>query len=359
MDSEFSVHERARELARQSGADIVIWGRILNVGGTPKVILFFVPSLASTAVHTSLQGADQIFPFPTAMREELGVAVRAQVLSTVLTLPRTSIDSPLALPVIAKLEQLASIWSDGENHAQFLLVLAGLQYRVAVITSDMERMKKAVAEYKEARTFMANTQNNNSTLMLDVLLGEALRSIGKMQTSIDAFVEAEQLESAALATVPVGEKNELRMLLLSGRGLSLELLGSRRLDEQLAAKAIYMQRLALSALPINSSEYVEACIHQNLGSALSTYGRVTANIRVKEEAEIEFEVALRSLRKSGQWLEWATTAQNAANNLTEIGVLSGRATYFQRAISAQHLPIVIMRRFGGLVPGGKCGDGAC
>jgi tetratricopeptide (TPR) repeat protein len=382
-------HERARALLKESGADVLIWGTLLNQPGKESLPeLYWTPSrdfantlragryqttadlrlpiklwqgltdvvellvATSEAEFTAYKGrfqTDKLVQFIERVRallqssesEHWNAVTRAQVqtlLGEALVIygEQSGRSAPLLEALAAYREALKERtrekapldWAATQNSLGNALRVQGKR------ESDPAKLTEAIAAYREALKEWtrekvpldwAATQNN---------LGGAFLALGARESGPAWLTEAvaayrEALKERTREKVPLDWASTQ-----SNLGGALAILGARESDPARLKEAVAAYREALKEYTREKVPLDWAATQNNLGIALETLGALESNPARLMDAVAAYREALKEWTREKVPLDWAGTQNNLGVAFRVLGALESDPAWLTEAVAA-------------------------
>ena len=305
-------HAKAREWLKQSGAQVLIWGKVLTANGKSVPNLYWTTAESSNPKKPSdryVLGEDLRLPpvFQSDLSDILRLLVVTQ--SSAFNAEEGHFVTDRLRPFIGRVRRLlegdaAKNWT-AEDIARTKLILGDALDTVGEQSGDNAALGEAIELFKKALDGLtrqqyplewAGTQNN---------LGNALRTLGQRESGTQHLTEAVAAYRAAL-TERTREHVSLDWALTQNNlGDALRILGQREPGTQYLTEAV---AASLAALEERTRERVPldwAMTQNNLGNALSDLGEREPGTQHLTEAVAAYRAALEELTRSRAPLDWS------------------------------------------------------
>jgi Tetratricopeptide repeat len=225
------AEERARDLLKQTGADVLIWGSVIPLGGNSAMRLYWTPSqeLSGAASTGKYLPQTETIALPEAfwsdLKQILGLLAQSR-LAALSDQPGQYVadrPAPLIAQVRALVESKGGVWKpETLTGVRFSLATALLYYGEQAgnnepLTESIERYRKVLDEYTRARVPLqwAMTQNNLGLALWN--LGERERGTARLEEAVAAYRAALEEYTRARAA-PMGDDAEQSRQCASGSG---------------------------------------------------------------------------------------------------------------------------------------------
>jgi len=326
---------KAREWLKRSGAQALIWGKVLTANGKSVPELYWTVDANANPKKPSdryVLGEDLRLPpvFQADLADILHLLVTTQ--SSAFNAEEGNFVADRLLPFIDRVRHLleseaAKTWP-AEDVARTNLILGNALTTVGEQKGDDAALSQAINCYNETlKTFSrqrdpldwAETQNN---------LGSALNDLSQWESGTQHLTEAVAAYLAALE-----ERTRERVpldwaMIQNGLGSALCTLGERESDTLLLMEAVVAFRDALEELTRARAPLLWAGTQNNLGVALWTLGARESITWHLTEAVAAFRATLKEYTRERVPRDWAMTQDNLGNALSTLG---------ERELDTQHL----------------------
>lgn len=325
-------HAQARALLQQSGASVLVWGRVLDDGRGDKALeLYMTVSRARAGALRSSIRQPEDFHLPARSFRELDAVLDLLVLAQAyvfLELEDIVIEGRLK-PLIHEVLALfvpssasAGDWTP-DSRAMVHMVLGYAWWILGEQTMDREILVDAVHTHKTALRGLehdglpldwAAAQNN---------LGSALRSLGERELDMTWFEEAVDAFQAAL-DVRTRDRLPLHWATTQNNlGNALRALGRWEVQQEVATKrleeAVDAFHAALEVRTRERSPLDWATTQADLGRALQVLGARTKGTVHLEESVAAYRAALAVYTRERMPLTWATVQDSLGSALHLLG----------------------------------------
>jgi len=338
-------HEIARRYLKQSGASVLLWGKVLNQGSNTIPKLYWTASLGG-----ELKLKPKRYDAPKIEEQLRLPEVFWSDLAKILHLLVASSDANFCAeegqyvadrlsPFIDRVRTLlkSSINRPGwdiDARGSTRMILANALLVFGVQSGKNVPLKEAIAAHREALKELtrervpldwAATQNN---------LGNALQSLGERESGTELLKEAVAAYREALK-----ERNRERVPLdwattQNNLGNALQSLGERESGIELLKEAIAAHREALKELTRERVPLYWATTQNNLGSALLRLGERESGTEHLKEAIAIYREALKVRTRERVPLDWAATQNNLGNSLHTLGERESGTERLEESVAA-------------------------
>jgi tetratricopeptide (TPR) repeat protein len=336
------AEEEARGLLRQTGADVLIWGSVISLGGKSRMRLYWTPARDVSGAKSTGQYQPQTetiaLPeeFWSDLKQILGLLTQTRLTELTFDQPGQFVADKLA-PLIAQVRKLVEskegVWNP-ETLARVrfslanALTLDGEQSgKNEPLAESIALYRKVLDEFTRARVPLqwAMTQNNLGTALFR--LGERESGTARLEEAVAAFRDA--LQEYTRARVPLQwamtQVNLGNALWRLGERES----GTARLEEAVSAYRAALQELTRARAPLQW-----ATAQNNLGTALQTLGGRESGTARLEEAVSAYREALQERTRARVPLEWAGTQNNLGAALQTLGERESGTARLEEAVAA-------------------------
>jgi tetratricopeptide (TPR) repeat protein len=332
-------HAMARKWLNESGAQILIWGRVLVVPGRPAVPqLYWTNSEGSSERNESGRyGLDENLRLPPVFQIDLSEILRLLVVTQSCAFHAEEGDfvADRLRPFIERVSRLlegdaAKKWT-AENIARTEVILGGALSTVGEQSGDNVAVSEAIDLNKGALTGFTRQQYPLDWAQTQNDLGAALSELGERETGTQHLTEAVAAYRAALE-----ERTRARLPLYwaqtqNNLGATLARLGEREpgiadFQEAVAALRAALQERTRERVPLDWAQ-----TQNNLGLALADVGEResgTPSKHLTERAITAYRAALEEWTRARVPLDWAIAQNNLGDALADLG---------QRETGTQHL----------------------
>jgi len=331
-----SAKELASDIARRSGADVVLWGEVIS---RDELI-----ALSMTHANMTLDGDYRVeeSTLTTDFGADIGAMIAAKMLTLVETthqdegtylVPRMRRVLDLTAPLMVN--PPAQITPENQSRLYFAHAKA-LQY-IGMQTNDVAKLEESVAAYQVVLQGSTQTVAPLDGAAIENNLGVVLSELGSHAEAVEAIKLLEQ-SKAAYQLALLERKREVVPLdwamTQNNLGTVLWRLTKHASAEHrlmLLKEAVAAYRSSLLELKRAVAPLAWARTKNNLAGALVDLGRSTAGdagLKLLEEANSAFQDALMETKREIVPFAWAQTHFNIG------GVESA---FFEKTGSAVHL----------------------
>jgi tetratricopeptide (TPR) repeat protein len=349
------AEKKARAVLKQMGADVLIWGSVISLGGRSAMRLYWTPSREISGAKQSgkYQPPTETIALPVEfwsdLKQILGLLTRNRLAELTFGQEGHYVAdrlAPLIVQVRALAESKEGVWEPE--------TLAGVRFGLATalghygeqsgknepLTESAELYRKVLDQWTRARVPLdwAATQNNLGIVLQT--LGAREHGTGKLEEAVGTFYEA--LKGYSREQQPL-EWAKIKMNL----GNTLAMLGERETGTQRLEQAVtaYHEVLEVCACKLEPSEWAKT--KMNLGNTLAMLGELETGTQRLEEAVATYREALKEDTHERRPLERAKTQANLAGALSQIGARTRETSHLKEAIDlcrdalreCKHLPV--------------------
>lgn len=379
------VSEGNLEIARRTGADVLIWGEVLSDDQRLELRVNYPTD--SRRAHFAMDqmplkanfGANQATVFAAKVWSASSAIERldADAVSNGMTAIREAL-----LPISENpkpelsLQQLGNLY-----HA-----LGDADYVLGLQTEESNRLESAIEHYRNAsemferyrfpddwtrnqndlgvaHTTLAKAENRNQEFALAITalqnaivetprsrnplmwaqlqghMAEALSALGTRDSNNQMLADAVSAYRLALTvqdreTYPVQWATSQHNL-----GAALQALGQRDGDPIVLQNAVAAYRASLDVRTVEDLPKDHAITQINLGSTLMSMGARAKNTEFVEEAAVAYRAAIEQLDKETSVIEWATAQHSLGNALALIAEQGDNTENLDEALKAFNLAL--------------------
>jgi tetratricopeptide (TPR) repeat protein len=332
------AEEEARGLLARSGADVLIWGRVIRSG----MRLYWTAPLDISGAKTS--GTYQAtIALPDAFWDDLKqiIGLLSQTRLADLTDDPGHYIADKLRPLVGQVRALAQskegTWNP-ETLAGVRFALASALYHVGEQSRTNEPLEESVALHRKVLDQWTRERAPSLWALTQNRLGIALSRLGeqsdtratglpRFQAALDAYRES--LKEYTRESSPrdwAGVQVNLGNVLSS--------LGQRERDREKLEDAAKAYREALQELSRDREPSMWAMAETNLGDALETLGDVESDPARLKEAVAAYGEALKVYDRERAPLDWARTKFNLGKALRALGEQEKSTERLAQAVSA-------------------------
>ena len=336
--------EEAHHLLRESGADVLLWGRVLGSGDRPQMRLYWTPAHAMDGPKsTDRYQITETLALPPLfwndLRQVLGLLVQSRLAALADELNGRYAADRLALLIdqVRKLLQAPQGSWPAETEAGVRFAFAGALQTYGEQAGHNGALSESAASYRQVLSAWTRDRVPLNWAVTQNNLGNALEGLGeresgtvRLQEAVDAYRLA--LQERTRDRVPLewaGTQNNL--------GNALARLGERESGTARLQEAVDAYRLALLEWTRDRVPLDWATTQNNLGAALGRLGERESGTARLQEAVDAFRLALQEWTRDRVPLDWAMTQNNLGNALETLGERESGTARLQEAIDAYRL----------------------
>jgi tetratricopeptide (TPR) repeat protein len=347
------AEEEARDLLKQIGADVLIWGYVERLGDKSAMLLYWTPRRHIPGVELSEKYPTETIALPSVfwddLKQVLGLLIQARITEITIQVERSIEDNSGPLdqsgryvadrlaPLIAQVRSLVQskqgVWNpETLTRVQFSLAVAlkleGEQSgKTEPLNESVELYRKVLMASPRERVPLdwALTQNN---------LGDALETLGEWESGTARLEEAVSAYRAA-----VQERTRERVPLdwaqtQTNLGNALEELGERESGTEKLKEAVTAYRAALEERTRERVPLDWAETQTDLAIALKVLGERENGTEKLEQAVAAYRAALEEQTRERVPLDWALTQNNLGNALRRLGERESGTARLEEAVQA-------------------------
>jgi tetratricopeptide (TPR) repeat protein len=277
-EKEEAGHRKALRFLKQKSASVLIWGKVMSLGGKIS------PRLYWTACHESQQ---------KPLYSEI-----------------SALDVQFRLPKV--------FWADLSQILELLIAVSYTEftaqqghYVADLLPPFIVRVRTLLEASEDRSEWDANARN-----FTRVTLADALRGFGDQKGESDSLMEAVTLYRNALNEVSPDLAPLRRAAIRNNFGYALVTLGEREKDPERLVEAVTIFREALKEATRERVPVLWATLQMNLGNAVQRLGERGGDARQLEMAMTAYSEALTVFARERAPLTWAKIQNN-------LGTISG------------------------------------
>ncbi len=336
------AEENARGLLKQTGADVLIWGSVISLGGKSAMRLYWTPSREVSGAKASgkYQPQTETIALPEAfwsdLKQILGLLTQTRLAELTFGQEGHYVVDKLE-PLIRQVRALA----DSKEGVWNLETLAGVRFSLAAALETLgeqsgkdEPLNESVGLYQKVLDEWtrekvpldwAATQNNLGNALFR--LGERESGTRRLEEAVAAFRAA--MEERTRERVPLDWAKTQNNLGNALRVLGERERGTQRLEEAVAASRAALTERTRARVPLDW-----AATQVGLGAALETLGERESGTQRLEEAVAAYRAALEEYTRERVPLDWAMTQNNLGNALGTLGERESGTQRLAEAVAA-------------------------
>ncbi|MBF0156767.1 MAG: tetratricopeptide repeat protein [Magnetococcales bacterium] len=293
-------HKKARDLLGQTGADVLLWGEVIQEGEKPTLVLRWTPSRES------------------ALREERGDLERGVRYSS-----------------SAREQELpALVWDDLASVLGLLVASTGAEFHDQDGQFLADRLRSFVRQAENLLEGARDRWTAETSSRVESVLADALSTLGEQSGENEALAEAIRHYRSVLQHLEGGTDRLAWATTQNNLGNALQSLGEREGGAERLEEAVEAFRAAFLELTRERVPLQWAMVQNNLGNALRALGERESGTARLEEAVQAFRSALGEYTRERVPLDWAVTQNNLGNALLRLGEREGEMVWFEEAVAA-------------------------
>jgi tetratricopeptide (TPR) repeat protein len=325
----------AQKWLKKSGAQVLVWGKVLTVPGRPSV-----PELCWTNSENAKEKKESDrYPLQEDLTPPIGfnndlsdiLHLVAVTQSAAFYAEEGHFVADRLRPFIERVRHLlksdaAKNWKP-KDIARTKLILANALTTVGEQAGDNDALSKAIDLYNETFTVFTRQQYSLQWAMIQNNLGTALMDLGELEQAVVAY-------KAALGECPL-ERAPLQWAMIQlNLGAALGKLGSHETGTKDLEEAVAANREALKEYTRERTPLDWANIQLNMGAALSDLGqRETGTNDLKQAVNADQET-LKEYTRERTPLDWANIQLNMGGALRRLGEREAGTNDLKQAVNA-------------------------
>ncbi len=318
-----AAHERAHRLLQITGANVLLWGRVLTYDGRNRIRLYWTTSSGQIELaHKPKRYAfTEDLTLPDLFWQDVMVVLNVLV-SSMSAEMRRAFGSHGATQIPALVERLQKLIDDGGDRwpasslIPLKILLADSYFWLSEETGNQDGFQRAI---ETARAALPQLQPFSAEwAKLQLTYSTALARIGE-RTGDNELLEESLAAQEEILTDEIRTRAPLLWEMAQGdRAATLQLLGDRTGRSDFLARAVESYRSVIDAQRNRGAETSCALTLHNLGGALHQLGRRANNEPLLLEAIDTFQRALEVRTQNRFPVYWALTTYNLANSLGDL-----------------------------------------
>jgi len=316
----------AGALRAQAGADVLLWGRVVKLGNSSAMRLYWTTGEAVSGAKASgvygVQTDTVALPdlFWSDLKQVLGLLLQSR-----LALVRKQMTGHYAAdkmaPLITQVRKLLAAqqgnWG-ADTDAKVRETFADALSSYGDQAGNDDALREAIDAYNRVLTELSRQANPLDWARAQHSLGDALLFLGQREDGT-----ARLLASVAAYRAALEERTRARAPLewaqtQNGLGNALELLGERETGTQHLEESVTAYRAALEERTRERVPMDWARVENNLGNALLSLGQRERGTGRLREAVTALKAALEERTRARVPLAWADTQTNLATSLVTL-----------------------------------------
>lgn len=281
-------HELARQMLRETRADVVIWGMALNDDAKGPMSL-----------HWTLPSEHQSTMCPKTYRPN---------------------DSDLDLPAL--------FWNDLHEFLSMLVATQADQLaRAGTATEDPEPFIERI------RTLLAGTSPGRDRVLIQAGLARALALRAERNKDLAAFREVIDIDRALLPSLSEKKYFALRTITQRQLGAALFRVASANWDRQAMKASVAALRAATADLPRDTFREDHAAAQSNLSAALIALSQMEKSSLLAQQAVEASRAAVMLTSREGARRTWSHYQLNLATALGTAGKMSKANALLEESVA--------------------------
>ena len=344
-------HEAARRLLLESGADVLLWGKVLREGNQTRPRLFWTPGSVGAHGKATALYAVQDFELPavfwTDLTQWLWILVESQGIELGELKGQYAVGRlTLFIERVRKvLNAEARSW-EPDTRARVRLLLAYALQEYGEQAGTRQPLEEALTTYQEALKEWTRERVPLAWATIQNNLGVALWSLGEWETGtarLEAAVAAyqEALKERTRERVPLDWATTQNNL-----GFALWRLGERETGTARLEAAIAAFQEALKERTRERDPLDWAAIQNNLGNALGRLGEREVGTTQLKAALAAYQEALKEQTRERVPLAWAITQNNLGRVFESLGERETSTARLEAAVAAYQEALQVFRGAG-------------
>ncbi|MEM1360278.1 MAG: tetratricopeptide repeat protein [Pseudomonadota bacterium] len=333
VEARTNAEAKARRIAEKTGADVVIWGEVIDAGSSLELSILHPADVSRT--DYTIDGAT----LATAFGEDIGALIVAKV--TTLSYVSDEMAGTHLVPILSQVRPVTSLLANAPPTGLTPLQRYEIHFADALTHGYLAEqagirayLLRSIEQYNQSLRYVERGQNPLDWAKTQNNLGVALSTLGERTGDSQLYQDAIRAQEAALQeltqdSVPLDWAKTQNNL-----GTALSTLGRRTGDPEMLQDAIRAYEAALEELTRTRVPLDWAMTQNNLGAALSTLGERTGEPETLQDAIRAYQAALEELTQDSVPLDWAKTQNNLGVALTALGERTGDPEMLQDAIRA-------------------------
>ncbi|WP_306262185.1 tetratricopeptide repeat protein [Pararhizobium sp. IMCC21322] len=330
--------ENSVEIARKTGADVLIWGEVLPDDQLLELRMNY--PVDSGRAHFATDQLALKTDFGTD--QETVFAAKIWSMSTVVDrLDADSISDGMAATLEAltpisvnpkpelSLQQLGNLY-----HA-----LGDAEYVLGLQTEDSNRLESAIDHYRSAAEMFERYRFTDDWARNQNDMGVALTALGKKDNRNQEIGLAITALQDAIVEMPRSRAPLMWAQLQGHLAEALNTLGTRDANNQMLADAVSAYRLALTVQDRENYPVQWGTTQHNLGAALQALGQRAGDPAILEDAVIAYRAALEVRTAENLPKDHAITQINLGSTLMSLGARAQNTELVSEAVVAYRAAI--------------------
>jgi len=338
-------HNQAREILARSGADVMLWGKVLGLEGNKLPKLYWTtadrirgaPEWGRYRITGELELPEL---FWRDLKEVLGLLVATQY-ATNFTGSTLLVDelSAFAQRVWFLVEGSPEPSWDRASKTTTRLILARALSEVGRLTTDADALRAAVDSYHVIRDECSIDDCTLHPLTIESELGIAMLSLGELEPGVERLEEATDLFRTAIETADCQDRDTYRRGLQINLAHALVLIGERSEGTEKLYEAAQVLREVSTYTRTEFPLYTWAIGQVNLGDVLRALGERERDTSILRESAIVSRGAATVATRERMPLLWAMAQNNLGLALGLLGTQEDGTKLLEEAIAAYRLAL--------------------
>jgi tetratricopeptide (TPR) repeat protein len=309
----------AQKWLEKSGAQVLVWGKVLTVPGRSVPELCWTNSEnAKEKKESDRYPLQEDLTLPIGFNNDLSDILHlvAVTQSAAFYAEEGHFVADRLRPFIERVRHLlkgdaAKNWKP-KDIARTKLILANALTTVGEQAGDNDALSKAIDLYNETFTVFTRQQYSLEWAIIQNNLGTALMDLGELEQAVVAY-------KAALGECPL-ERAPLQWAMIQlNLGAALGKLGSHETGTKDLEDAVAADQKALKEYTRERTPLDWANIQLNMGAALMDLGERETGTKDLEDAVAADRAALKEYTRERTPLDWAMTKNNLGTALRRLG----------------------------------------
>jgi len=351
-ESERNASQKARYYLKQTGAQVLLWGRAIEVGGSGIIVLYCTThklSLPRRLALTRLAFTENL-GLPEGFLNDLTEVVALTIVTQGADYYAANgqfVAGKLAQFVV-KVQTLLD-GSVGQNwnpdiRAKVTVTLAHGLVTLGEQTGENHYLNQAISRYDEVLKYYTKEKYPKDWARVEGDLGNAQKILGERESGTASLQKAVDAYQAALLVLTresapldwAKTQNDLGNALLAQ--------GEREAGTEHLERAIAAYRAARLELSSEGSSLDLAATMNNLGTALVMLSSRESGTDTQRQAVSAYRDALKIYSRDKTPLEWAKTQNNLGLALQDLGNREPSIDHLQYAVAAYRAALSETRR---------------
>lgn len=338
--AQLAGHARARQILRQTHADVLIWGTALDSAVNSPMSLHWTPQsniefASSSQAYRPERDLDLPELFWKDLRNALGLLVSTHL--TDLRHRQGKFIAEEIPPFIGRVQALLHGAKPAINQTPLRIALADALLLYGEQRANLRLYEEAIEYYREA---LKDTSREKTPLKWAALmsqLGNAQQELGALAHDTTRLEEARAAFQEAIEA-HLRELDALSWAIVQNSLASvLDTLGEYNQDRALLEKAIAIRRETVAVATRDRAPEIWAMIQCNLAASLYILGSLRHDQALLQESILDGRHSLEVLSREREPLHWAAAENTVADALAELGSLSRDTDLLRQSIATFNL----------------------